>query len=280
MDQAEIVERIIRLIPETCEFHSPDNELYKLFDEIIYSYFADKKQENLLVEPLKGIKWPNICVGNIHSYDFFGLTPMIHFVYYYKQRENYKVAFDIGANIGLDSIILNKFGYEVYSFEPDEQIYSILLNNLGLNSCKNIHTYPKAISDKKGKADFVRVKGNTTASHISGARDFYGDTDHFQVETITYDDVGVRPDIMKINVEGHEKEIVPTIPGDQWEKCDAFIGIHSEENQKVIYDYFQGIGVNIFSQKIGWKKAKTIEDVPATNKDGYIFASKKDVMPW
>jgi len=276
----EIVERIFRLLPETREFHSPANELSKLFDDIIHNYFLCHKQEHISIEPLKGIIWPHVSLGNLHSYEMFRVIGMIQYSFYYKNRKNYKIAFDIGANIGLDSIILNKFGYEVHAFEPDQQSYSILLKNIELNSCKNIHSYPKAISNYKGVANFVRVKGNTTASHISGSRDFYGDVDHLKVETITFQDVGVCPDLMKINVEGHEKEIIPTIKSDQWEKCDAFIGIHNEENQRVIYNYFQEIDVNIFSQKIKWRKAKSIEDVPVTNKQGYIFASKKDAMPW
>lgn len=276
----EIVERIFRLLPQTAEFHSPTNELYKLFDNIINTYFMMNVHGKISIEPFKGIIWPYVSLGNLSSYDLFGLTGMIHYSFYYKNRNNYKIAYDIGANIGIDSIILDKFGYEVFAFEPDDMNYSVLLKNIELNCCKNIHTFPKAISNYTGTADFIRVKGNTTANHILGSRKFYGDVVKLKVETITFHDVGGSPDLMKINVEGHEKVIIPSIPVDQWEKCDAFIGIHDEENQRVIFNYFRKIDINIFSQKIGWKKVKEIKEVPATNKEGYIFASKKDVMPW
>ena len=33
---------------------------------------------------------------------------------------------------------------------------------------------------------------------------------------------------MKIDIEGYEKELVPSISLDVWENCDAFIEIHTE----------------------------------------------------
>ncbi len=276
----EIVERIFRLLPETKEFHSPTNELFKVFNDIIHSYFVCQKQEHISIDPFKGIIWPHLSLGNFYSYETFGMTGMIHYAFYYKNRKNYKIVFDIGANTGIDSIILDKFGYEVHSFEPDPNNYSLLLKNIKVNSCKQIHTYPKAISNYTGSAEFIRVLGNITANHIVGSRDFYGDVERINVDTMTLTDVGVSPDLMKINVEGHEKDIIPTISKAQWEKCDAFIGIHNKENQEVLYHYFKDMGVNIFCQKKGWRKAECIDDVPSQGKEGYVFVSKKDEMPF
>lgn len=205
---------------------------------------------------------------------------LIYFCFYWINRNNYKNVFDVGANIGLHSIILCKFGYEVYAFEPDRYIYEMLLKNIVLNKCKNIHPYCKAISNRNDIEDFIRVKGNLTASHIVGSRDHYGEIDHLKVETMKLQDVGVSPDLMKINIEGYEKVFVPSIHPEQWNSCDAFISIHDQENRKVLYDYFKNIQVNIFSQKIGWRKVEKIKDVPGINKEGLVFVSKKHEMPW
>ena len=85
---------------------------------------------------------------------------------------------------------------------------------------------------------------------------------------------------MKINIEGHEKVIGPLIPESIWNECDTFIEIHNEECQKTIFNYFNKIGINIFSQKIGWQKVEKINQVPITNKEGYIFVSKSSNMSW
>ena len=39
-------------------------------------------------------------------------------------------------------------------------------------------------------------------------------------------------------------------------------------------------GVNIFAQKVGWLEVKKLADMPTNSKEGYIFISIKDNMPW
>jgi len=58
-----------------------------------------------------------------------------------------------------------------------------------LINCKNIHFFQKAISDKVSVVDFVHVKGNPAASHISGERSFYGKAGRLKVETMTFNDI-------------------------------------------------------------------------------------------
>jgi len=56
---------------------------------------------------------------------------------------------DLGANIGTHSILLSKLASDgrVFSFEPQSLTFSLLQNNLLLNSCKNVFSYRFAISN-------------------------------------------------------------------------------------------------------------------------------------
>ena len=81
-------------------------------------------------------------------------------------------------------------------------------------------------------------------------------------------------------MEGHESVLIPSIPHKQWEKTDAFIEPQSEESRISVFLHLNEIDINLFSQKIGWKKAKGIEDIPINYKEGYIFVTKKDRMTW
>jgi|TARA_B110000971_G_C19985804_1_gene489502 FkbM family methyltransferase len=58
---------------------------------------------------------------------------------------------DVGANIGTHSIILSKLASDgkVFSFEPQSLTFSLLQNNLLLNSCKNVVSYRFALTDKE-----------------------------------------------------------------------------------------------------------------------------------
>lgn len=218
--------------------------------------------------------------GNITSQDYFILHELLSYSFYWVNRNVYRTAFDIGANLGMDSIMLNRFGYEVYAFEPDPLLCEMLNKNISLNQCSDIHVYQKAISDRCGIVDFVRVKGNTTASHILGARSFYGETECLKVEAITIQDIGIYPDLMTMNVEGYEKNIVQSIDYPFWEKMDALIEIHNEENAEEIFNYFSASDINIFSQKLGWQKISKVEEMPTTYKEGHIFVSRKEKMNW
>ena len=48
------------------------------------------------------------------------------FLFYFLKRFNYRHVADIGANIGLHSILLSKFGFKVDSYEPDPYHFKIL----------------------------------------------------------------------------------------------------------------------------------------------------------
>jgi FkbM family methyltransferase len=277
----EKIESIFRLIPDLAPFHDRENDLYRRFSGIVEPYFTNYESDVIDVVPLDGLVWPHTSLGNLTSYNFFcSFDEWILYSFYWVNRNRYRTAMDIGANIGIDSIILSRFGYEVYSFEPDPQLYQAFTKNLELNQCKGIHPYQKAMSDRAEVVDFVRVNGNTTANHIRGVRDFYGDAEFLKVETIAFQDVGVRPDLMKINVEGHEGTIVASIGIEDWREIDAFVEIHNQENGESIFRYFQGSGMNIFAQQLGWQKVVKLEDMPITNKVGYIFVSAKQEMPW
>jgi FkbM family methyltransferase len=62
------------------------------------------------------------------------------------------IVVDIGANIGLYSILLSRLVGEtgkVYAFEPDNNTYDILIENLKMSKCYNVEVHRIALSDKK-----------------------------------------------------------------------------------------------------------------------------------
>lgn len=275
-----VVEAIFHLIPKMGNAGCNDSAIHEAFDKIITTYFSNYDKNVLEAVPFEGINWPYISLGSLTSYSFFNLDECMLYMFYWVNRKNYKTAFDVGANIGIDSIIMAHCGYDVYSFEPDPTLYEVFLNNIKINNCTGIHAYNKGLSDKKGHVEFVHVKGNTTASHIKGERNFYGDVEYIEIDTIPFKEVNIQPDLIKINIEGHEKKLVPSIDYHCWEKMDAFIEIHSRECSEVVFNYFKGTKINIFSRKNGWRTVKCIEDMPDNNKEGYIFISSKNKMPW
>jgi FkbM family methyltransferase len=64
------------------------------------------------------------------------------------------VAFDIGANQGLYTLILAKRCKEVHSFEPFPQTFNILSRNIAMNGFENVHANQIGLFDKTGKMEF------------------------------------------------------------------------------------------------------------------------------
>ncbi len=121
------------------------------------------------------------------------------------------VVIDIGANIGIYSMIAGSIVGEsgqVFSFEPTPEIYDILNRNLILNDIvRRVKTFPYALSDNPGKAEFGIFP---TCGHNS----FYFGSEVkkvIEVETTTLDiclkDIR-KVDVVKIDAEGAEPLIL------------------------------------------------------------------------
>ncbi len=61
---------------------------------------------------------------------------------------------------------------------------------------------------------------------------------------------------------------------------DAITEVGNETNAKYIFSHFKKIGVNLFAQKINWQIVEKLEQMPTSYRDGSLFITLKDKMPW
>lgn len=121
------------------------------------------------------------------------------------------IFYDVGANIGYDSLLALSAGVKlVVAFDPEPINESIYMANFALNgfSPDRLVFVSKAVGDKPGQMSFRRAPsanmgiGSLSAEQVDGA---------LQVEVVTLDrliheDRIPAPTVMKIDVEGWEKE--------------------------------------------------------------------------
>jgi len=77
--------------------------------------------------------------------------------YFKKTIKKDDVVFDVGANIGIYSLVASKTigqNGKVYSFEPADRAHSCLLKNIEINKFKNIVPIKKGVSNYSGNATF------------------------------------------------------------------------------------------------------------------------------
>lgn len=242
--------------------------------------FAGETAQNVAFGPSGDIRFPYRKMGNIDSLDLFGVDELIMFAFYDANRGRYHRVVDFGANIGLHTLCLARAGFEVRSFEPDPLHYDILVENLRLNDVAS-DLRKAAVSVTAGQTEFIRVLGNTTGSHIAGAKkDPYGDLERFEVKVEAAEEHLKWADFAKIDIEGHEAALLSGLPLQVWQDTDAMVEVGSEDNAKAIFDHFAGSPVNLFSQLTGWKRVEALSDMPKSHHDGSLFISAKPEMPW
>lgn len=231
--------------------------------------------------PFGDILFPYRRMGAIDSMDLFGLDELIIFSFYWSNRNLYHRAIDIGANIGLHSLVMSRCGFSVRSFEPDPETFKALQTTLVVNGCSKVQPINMAISNKTGKAEFIRVLGNTTGSHLAGSKkNPYGDIQRIPV---TLEEVGAlrgSADLFKIDAEGHEGVILGATDKDFWSKADALVEVGSPENAKTVYDHLTAARVGMFSQKRQWRRVVSLEDMPTSYHEGTLLVSCRSEMPW
>jgi FkbM family methyltransferase len=118
---------------------------------------------------------------------------------------------DVGANLGWYACLASKVmpAGKVFAFEMDALNFAILEENLALNHCHNVHASQRAVAETPGTVGYERryAVPNPMLKMTTGTS-----ARCIQVQAISLDfffqDRGVVPDVVKIDVEGAEMKVL------------------------------------------------------------------------
>ena len=277
---------LIQSLIENPSQHSRDSSFYKAHEQDLLNMLENSdlnssKSGHESFEPFGDLHFPYREMGAINTIHLFGLDELIIFSYYWANKSRYKNVADLGANIGLHSLVMDRCGFSINSFEPDPIHIAVFQENIINNKSTKITINQKAISDKSGSMDFIRVLGNTTGSHLAGAKeDPYGELETFSVETVDINTVLLNNDFVKMDIEGQEATAILSTKKDTWANVEMILEVGTEKNAEIIFEYLNKINVNMFSQKTGWNKVSNLAEVPTSYKEGSLFLSVADKMSW
>lgn len=114
------------------------------------------------------------------------------------------ICFDIGANVGLYTLLFSRYGKRVYSFEPSPRNISYLYKNISINKLSNAIIIPCAVSESNGLCFFS--EGSNCAT---GKIDSRGDSPTSVISIDYYIKyTNIIPNIIKIDVEGSELSVL------------------------------------------------------------------------
>ena len=178
------------------------------------------------------------------------------------------IIIDVGAHIGLFSLLVSKFCLDgkIFSFEPIQNNFNLLVDNLESNKLKNIFPFNLAVS--KNSSEIKLFLDNDDSAHSI----FEKNNNFITVKSISlqkiFDENNINScKILKLDCEGAEYEIIDSLPEEYFNKV-----------QNIIIEYHLAdskpeLGKNLISKikNAGFK----ITTKPHHNDMGFLIAKKK-----
>ena len=119
------------------------------------------------------------------------------------------VVIDVGANIGLSTILMSRLSKTVHAFEASPKNAALLRENLRLNRVSNVYVHADAVSHINGsvrvhEANFGAGSHVVTGGHVAADR-----VATVEVACVTLDSLNLpRVEFIKIDAEGHEPNVL------------------------------------------------------------------------
>lgn len=152
----------------------------------------------------------NGCGGLINLCGYYDSNNM-HFIDEAFESGVFKNFIDVGANIGIYSLIAcRNSDTKVISIEPHPFTNLLLTENIRINHLSNqIIPLQIALSDMNEKVHFTNLTEGTINQIVKGEEDF---SNTIIVDSLTGNELCTmnkfKPDVIKIDVEGHENDVI------------------------------------------------------------------------
>lgn len=109
------------------------------------------------------------------------------------------IALDLGAHIGLYTVLLSRKANSVMAFEPTSATRTVLQKTLSMNNCRNVDVRSEAVSSTSGIANFY-----DTGDIVSNANSLLPIGVPSEIKTVSIDDLAIKFDFIKMDIEGAE----------------------------------------------------------------------------
>lgn len=256
-----------------------NNKLLSNLKEKISQDYKNKTI-SITLAPYKSIKFLNEKLGKFYAHEILLLEhELIQIYFYYLIKENYKNFSDLGANVGLHSLLASQIFKKVISYEPEINTYKSLNTNIEINDLINVSTYNKAVSVKAGQLKFFKNKENPTSNHLEISnvsteyKDQYKNLETTNVEVESFIKILEFSDILKIDIEGHEGEIMNDLKYEYFSNKILFIEIHNNKNSIDISKFYSlnRDKIKCLLIKDGVKEIQNTDHFPQKASDGSII---------
>jgi FkbM family methyltransferase len=146
------------------------------------------------------------------------------------------ICFDVGANVGLYSLLFSRVAESVYAFEPLPRNLFWLYRTMARNRATNVTIIPAAVSSDVGIVSF-QEGDNCAAGKIAAGG--------VPVPCVSIDSIASKvgvPDVMKIDVEGAELSVLQGASTVLTHHPTILLSTHGEAVKDECLDYLSTFG--------------------------------------
>lgn len=119
---------------------------------------------------------------------------------------------DVGGNLGLYTVLLSRLvgpAGRIISFEPDPDLFALLQKNCAANGCRNVEAHNLALGREPARLKLRKMILNSGDNTLgTGGRGWFRQEVEIQVAAVDALLPGIRPDLIKIDVQGWELEVL------------------------------------------------------------------------
>ena len=186
-----------------------------------FVYFKILRRDYVIFETHSGVK----IKLRTRSTDLMALTN----VWIVEEYSNFRIndndiIIDIGAHTGLFTLYASQYCTNgiIFCFEPVEENYSILLDNIKQNNLKNVKPFKSAVSKSESTITIYRNKDEAGHSMFSSTSHALK-VDSISLKKIIDENSMDIYDLIKLDCEGAEYEIIESLPLEYFKKISKMI---------------------------------------------------------
>lgn len=219
----------------------------KGFVNVLFKLIPSDVAFPIMKGPLKGSRW----ISGAASGKAKGLSVLLN--RYEKEQINQAmkflnrdaVCFDVGANVGIYTLLFARYSKRVYAFEPLPRNISYLERTIEINKITNAYVVPMAMADITGVMFFQESVNNTMGKLSTNGK--------LGVNAITCDDFvsdHEAPSLIKIDVEGAEYAVLQGAKNTlQNYGSTVLLSTHSNKLKNDCLDFLERIGYTVYQIK-------------------------------
>ena len=229
-----------------------------------FVYFKILRQDYVIFETYSGLK----IKLRTRSTDLMALTNVWIVEEYsdFKINDN-DIIIDIGAHIGLFTLYASQFCKNgiIFCFEPVEENYSVLLDNIKQNNLKNVKLFKNAVSKSESTITIYHNK-DEAAHSMFNSTSYPLKVDSISLKKIMDENSINRCNLIKLDCEGAEYEIIESLPLEYFKKISKMIIEYHFADSKPKF-------VNDLKTKLMTTSFK-VSQVPHSSDMGLLYAIK------